>query len=315
LKYFMDTFMLRVGGAQVDPGVPKVDGNVYEWQNGRFLWISVKVKPEIAAKQLPPGATLADDTAHIFCANYPTATLNAELGSFDKSIANDNYPYHEFGIRLQAKLADGTTYHHVTYILVDDDVPLMTGRDMLGTPKKMASKIIFPKNDEFVEGNTVKLEIERRGEPVISFTGRVGKDTPDKVAAGLTDGMKDFSVYANEVPSYFNDDNPAGVQGPVFVKWFGSHDIHENKAIENTSLIFGDGVFEPLADWLVDGPAVDAGFVRMDFGKVDDLKSRPVVGTMPLGQAAVDYYHNIFQSHYGGAPAPRSHSLRTQILV
>jgi len=214
------------------------------------------------------------------------------------------------GIRLQAKLLNGT-YHHVTYILVDDDVPLMTGRDMLGTPKKMASVFKFPTDEDFQSGNSVNLYIERRGQAVINFTGRVGTDTPNKSAPGLTDGVLDVSVYANEVPTYFNDNMPDGVQGPVFVKWFGSHDIHENKAIDSSSVTFGSSAFEPLADWLVDGQPLDAGFIRMDYGQVNDLKSRPVIGAMPLGEAAVDYWRNIYQSHYGGASvsAPSEASL------
>jgi len=298
LKYFVDTFLLKLGGAPIKAGVPAKRGNPFEWQNGRFIWLSVKVKPEMAQKQLPPGATLVDDTAHIFCASYPTALLMGSLPN--REIAKDNYPYHEFGIRLKAKFPGGV-YHHVTYILVDDDVALMTGRDMLGTPKKMSSKFEFPEED-LQSGSLVNFYIERRGQAVINFTGRIGSDTPDKPAPGLTDEFLDVSVYSNAIPTYFTDDMPAGVQGPQFVQWFASHNVLENKAMENSHVSFGSSVFEPLADWLVDGKPLDAGFLRMDYSKPNDLRSRPTIGAMPLGEAAVEYWRNNYQSHHGGAP-------------
>jgi acetoacetate decarboxylase len=42
------------------------------------------------------------------------------------------------GVRLPIKLEGGDeVFWHVVYILVDDEVALLLGRDMLGTPKKM----------------------------------------------------------------------------------------------------------------------------------------------------------------------------------
>lgn len=301
MRYFLGTFMLKYGGAQVKLGIPSKPEKPFEWQDGRFIWMTVKVKPDIAQRQLPPGAILADDKAQIFCSYYPTATLNGEIGSFDKSIAKDNFPYHEFGVRLQVKLPSGV-YHHVTYILVDDDVALLTGRDMLGTPKKMMSKIEFP--DDYSDqqpGSTVHLRIERRGELVIDFTGRIGENRTASVP-GMTDGVKDVSVFANQFPLYLNDSTSEGA--PQYVEWSGSHNVLENRGIDGAEVKFGSSSFEPLADWLIDGVPVDAGFFRMDYGKADDLKSRPSVGTMTLGDSALSYWSSIYQSHYGGAPNP-----------
>jgi acetoacetate decarboxylase len=303
--------MTKYGGKQINTGIPKVAKNPFEWQNGRFLWVSVKVKPEMAQKQLPPGAVLADDTAHLFCSYYPTATLLGEIAAFDKSLSNDNFPYHELGIRLQAKLPDGT-YHHVTYILVDDDVPLLTGRDMLGTPKKMMSKIVFPDDAENLEdGAKVNMYIERRGAVVLNFTGVIGGNRTESVP-GMTDGIKDVSVFANGVPFYFNESAPDAA--PQYVKWFGSHDVHENRVVNDADITFGSSIFEPLDSWLVSGPPLAAGFFRMDYGKANDLKSRPVIGSMPPGDAAIEYWHNIYQSHYGGGPATGTSSATTLVI-
>lgn len=307
MKYFMDTYMLKYGGAQVDVGIPSQPENTFQWQNGRFLWLTVKIKPEVAQKQLPPGTTLADDKAHLFCAYYPTATLNSKIGNIpgiDASVGKHNFPYHELGIRLQAKMANGDVYHHVTYILVDDDVCLMTGRDLLGTPKKMMSNITFPDNAQDLEsGSVFNVHIERRGALVLKLTGRMGSSRTGPVP-GMTDGIKDMSVFTCQCPMYAS----SAESTPSYVEWFGSYNVHENRMVDDADITFGSSAFEPLDSWLVSGPPLAAGFFRQDYGALDDFQSRPVVGTMPLEQAQ-DYYHNTFQSHYGGGhsvPATRS---------
>lgn len=297
MNYFLKNFMFKYGGKQIHAGEPKQKGNGFQWQNGRFLWVSVKIKPQMAQKQIPPGTVLADDTAQIFVAWYPQAALLQSAG------VSDNYPYHELGIRLQVKMVDdpkGKVYHHVTYILVDDDIALFTGRDMLGTPKKMLSKIVFPDDMQNPKnGDKASMYIERRGQVVFNFTGVVGGNRTTDVP-GMTDGMKDLSVFGNQAPFYFNESNTFGA--PLYVQWAGSHNVLENRDVNDADITFGSSTYEPLDSWLVSGPPLAAGFFRMDYCKPTDFALRPVIGKMAPGDGPAAYWRNIYQSHYGGSP-------------
>jgi hypothetical protein len=301
--YFKNTYLYKYGGAavrregQVDPD----PASKYEWQNGRFVWFEVNVVKDNVQKLIPKGTSLAGDGATVFAAWYPTAMLNKEAGI--RAVEDDNMPYHEMGIRVAIKQeGKDEIYWHVVYILVDDDVALLLGRDMLGTPKKMAD-FSFNDADTFPSpGGTADFNISRRGIQVMKFEGIVGsKQLTTHVVPGLTDdNVTDVSVFAAQFPLHFDDDNKEGE--PLLVQWTGGWEMLESRRVVGGSVEFSCDKEEPLCEFFESGPVVQAGALRWNYGLSADLRSRPTVGRISDVEEAEQYWRDTYQVKYGGKP-------------
>eukprot|EP00756_Hemistasia_phaeocysticola_P002999 Hpha_TRINITY_DN12006_c0_g1::TRINITY_DN12006_c0_g1_i1::g.141235::m.141235 len=297
LEFFMSNYLLRYGGKPVRTSPEQYDNSSkYTWQDGRFVWALLQLNASVVEAQLPPGMTLADDKARLFCSYYPNAHLYAEISN--PAVKDENFPYHEFALRFYVNLG-GKKWRHVVYILVDDEQALVPGRDMLGTPKKMANFTFPDSKSAFAQGASAAFSIDRRGVPVVEFSGTVGENRTDP-APGLTDDINDVSVFGTQFPLHFGAaTNNAGQ--PAYAKWSGSSRIIEARRIDSPSVKFSSAAAEPLQGWFVDVPPLDAGFVRMDYGKAADLRTRPNEGKM-AEEGAEAYWRNTYQIKYGGQP-------------
>eukprot|EP00756_Hemistasia_phaeocysticola_P067293 Hpha_TRINITY_DN9854_c0_g1::TRINITY_DN9854_c0_g1_i1::g.81584::m.81584 len=297
LEFFFHSYLLRYGGAPVRPSPEPFDNrSKYAWQNGRFIWASLQLNTSAVEQQLPPGMTLADDKARLFCSWYPNAHLYAEI---DKAaVKNENFPYHEFAIRFYVKL-NGKTWRHIVYILVDEEMALIPGRDMLGTPKKMAN-FTFPDSlSDFAPGAPANFRIDRRGLPVVEFSGTVGENRTDP-APGLCDDVTDVSVFGTQFPLHFGKaTNNAGQ--PTYAKWEGPTNVKESRRILSPSVKFSSTAAEPLQSWFVDTAPLDAGYLHMDWGTNGNLRTRTNIGKM-TEEGAEDYWRRTYQAKYGGQP-------------
>lgn len=132
---------------------------------------------------------------------------------------------------------------HCNWILVDNDVALIGGRDFLGYPKKLG-ELAFSEND-----GTINASVTRRGIKLMSVEARrnAPEDNPGPVFR-----HKNFNLGG---PGQMLTMNPLLLFKPREV-------IHESFEAQ-AELILNDSVFDPIAG-LVAGDPVSARIVRMD---------------------------------------------------
>ena len=129
------------------------------WINAHVLAVDCEVNEDVAASWLPAGLRLAKPArATIFVADYPETTFGE--------------PYHEAGVFLHVKLGFSEAVH-CAWMLVDDDVALILGREYMGFPKKLGEISLS------VEGDNVRATVERKGTRLIDIRGNLGSDVAD----------------------------------------------------------------------------------------------------------------------------------------
>jgi acetoacetate decarboxylase len=101
-------------------------------------------------------AKRADGTgrAQVFTAYFPTTTFGSV--------------YHEAGVFFEVAHRGGTAIYS-PWMLVDDDVALIVGRELLGYPKKLGE--IAWKH----EGDRIEGVVHRRGHPLLAMHGTLGE--------------------------------------------------------------------------------------------------------------------------------------------
>lgn len=165
---------------------PSPTGHLFE--DACLLTVEVNVSDTAAAPMLPPPLELADDgRATVFFADYPKTAFGPG--------------YKEAGILLHAVDADGPVMH-CPWIVVDDDTPLILGRELFGFPKKLAD-VRFD-----VDADTFTGVVHRKGHEVMRIDAVLGEvdDEPAPVMEGravnvlgsLVTGMKLVEASTNE---------------------------------------------------------------------------------------------------------------------
>ncbi len=169
----------------------------------------------------PPMAT-------IFVANYPIFPFGV--------------PYREVVMMIHVRTPLGRGIH-CNWILVDDDVALIGGRDFLGYPKKLG-EITFAEND-----GTISASAKRRGVELMSLEAR-RKEPEDN--PGPVFRHKNFNV-----------GGPGQMVTLTPVLFFYPRETIHESFIAQAELVLKDSVFDPVAR-LVAGDPVRARIVRMD---------------------------------------------------
>ena len=104
------------------------------WINAHVLAVDCEVNEGVAASWLPGGLRLSKPgRATIFVADYPETTFSD--------------PYHEAGVLLHVKLGFSEAVH-CPWMLVDDDVALILGREYMGFPKKLGEICLSVEEDD-----------------------------------------------------------------------------------------------------------------------------------------------------------------------
>lgn len=139
----------RVVGLAAIPG-----GLIY--RNAQYLAATVEIDAKAMKPWLPAGVRLADThTADLFTAHFPDHTYGG--------------PYCEAGLFVHIKTALGTTGIHCPWMLVNDDTPLILGRELLGYPKKMGD-ISWS-----IDGDEIRSSAGRQGTKLLSLNGTLGE--------------------------------------------------------------------------------------------------------------------------------------------
>jgi len=128
-----------------------------EWiyRDAYYLVADVELDPAVAAGWVPRPLRLANPArAQVFTAYFPTTTFGSV--------------YHEAGIFIDV-VHRRTRAIYSPWMLVDDDVALIVGRELLGYPKKLG---------EFTwehDGDRIRGSARRRGHELLSMQGTLGE--------------------------------------------------------------------------------------------------------------------------------------------
>ena len=138
----------------------KLQGDArWVWTNASILAVDVEVDAKVAASRLPAGLRLTRPArATIFVGDYPETSFGAI--------------YREAAVLLHVKLGFSDAVH-CPWMLVDDDVALILGREYLGCPKKMGEMSLS------VEEGNVRATVDRKGTRLLDIGGSVGDEDPD----------------------------------------------------------------------------------------------------------------------------------------
>ena len=122
----------------------------WAFTDARFLQAQIEIDPKAARRVLPWGLRPSSPAiATLFVAHYPQTSWGSS--------------YREAGLWLH--LSNGAV--HSPWMLVDDDIALINGREMLGYPKKIG-EMTFE-----VEGDQVRASCHRRGACIFEMRGEL----------------------------------------------------------------------------------------------------------------------------------------------
>jgi acetoacetate decarboxylase len=123
------------------------------YRDAHYLAADVELDPAIARRWLPPPLRLAKPhRARVFTGYFPINTFGSV--------------YHEAGIFVDVVHGLARAIY-CPWMIVDDDVALISGRELLGYPKKLG-EITWEHS-----GDRIRGVARRRGHELISMTGRL----------------------------------------------------------------------------------------------------------------------------------------------
>lgn len=130
------------------------------YRDAHYFTATVEVDPVAMRPWLPTGVRLATPhRADVFAAWFPDCTYGSV--------------YHEAGVFVHIKTLGGRTGIHCPWMILDDDVALILGRELLGYPKKLGEI------DWRLDSESISARASRRGHDLLSLRGDLGEALPD----------------------------------------------------------------------------------------------------------------------------------------
>jgi acetoacetate decarboxylase len=131
----------------------------FTYRGAQYLSATLEVDPDAIRPFLPTSLRLADPPrADLFCAFFPDCSFGAQ--------------YREAGLFVHVRTGSGVGIH-CPWMIVDDDVALILGRELLGYPKKLGEVTWSPTDD------TITAEASRKGHELIRMHARLGERIAD----------------------------------------------------------------------------------------------------------------------------------------
>ncbi|MFD4461248.1 acetoacetate decarboxylase family protein [Nocardia sp. NPDC058480] len=125
------------------------------YRDAHYFSATVEIDPDRLRQWLPAGVRLTEPArADLFTACFP-----------DNNFGSPGY--HEAGLFVHIKTLQGTGIH-CPWMILDDDVALIIGRELLGYPKKLGQI------DWTVTDTEIRAEATRRGHKLLSMSGSLG---------------------------------------------------------------------------------------------------------------------------------------------
>ncbi|MFD0364092.1 acetoacetate decarboxylase family protein [Nocardia sp. GCM10030253] len=126
------------------------------YRDAHYFSATVDIDPERMKQWLPAGVQLAEPArAEVFTAFFPDNNFESP-------------GYHEAGLFVHIKTLQGTGIH-CPWMILDDDVALIIGRELLGYPKKLGQV------DWTLTDTEIRAEATRRGHKLLTMVGRLGE--------------------------------------------------------------------------------------------------------------------------------------------
>ncbi|MBN9340381.1 MAG: hypothetical protein ABT02_07905 [Comamonadaceae bacterium SCN 68-20] len=200
------------------------------WTNARMVFADVPLEYEVVKEWVPFPLTIPKQpVATVFMAHYPHCAFGV--------------PYLEVGVMVQVKLFGIFPMLHCPWMLVDDDLHLINGRELLGYPKKMAQMEFEEKDGRFVGSAT------RRGQEVFRIEGTIGKSlTNPRPGAGQ------WWINMRHMLTFF----PGHL-----VAFRPQETVHHANEMPDIKVTFSPSEFDPIGH--VTGPARHGSIRTCDF--------------------------------------------------
>ncbi|MGW6117829.1 acetoacetate decarboxylase family protein [Nocardia sp. NPDC055165] len=200
------------------------------YRDAHYFSATVDIDPAAMKRWLPAGVRLTEPArADLFTACFPDNNFESP-------------GYHEAGLFVHIKTVQGTGIH-CPWMILDDDVALIMGRELLGYPKKLGEV------DWTVTDTEIRAEASRRGNKLLTMGGRLG------------------AVIADPPPILGRPHrNVVGLAGlfPAFVVGFTPRErVIEVRQIEDFSLDVHGSERDPL-DQMGIGRVIQARLHRVD---------------------------------------------------
>lgn len=122
-------------GATTPVTAPAVQSPPFYYRNMEMMFITYKTDPEAALDILPEGLELAEPaTATLIFANYHFSTF----GPYQEAILSINCTF------------EGQPMTYTPYLFVDQEAPLIGGREIWGFPKKLGHVDISQQSEQYM---------------------------------------------------------------------------------------------------------------------------------------------------------------------
>lgn len=219
------------------------------YRNAHYLAATVAVDAAQMQPWLPPGIRLTEPArADVFTAYFP----DCNYGSI----------YHEAGIFVHIKTRGGKTGIHCPWMILDDDVALILGRELLGYPKKLGD-IDWQHN-----ATDIHATASRRGTALLTMGGRLGEEI------------------AGAPPILGRPHRNVSTTAGLFVPWILAFTPTETpiqvRRIADFALVIGGSERDPI-DQMGLGEVIDARLHRVDLGsRFPPTRLRPLTPAFPL---------------------------------
>ncbi|MFE3190832.1 acetoacetate decarboxylase family protein [Nocardia sp. NPDC059240] len=130
------------------------------YRDAHYFSATVEIDPERMKQWLPAGVQLTEPArADLFTACFPDNNFESP-------------GYHEAGLFVHIKTVQGTGIH-CPWMILDDDVALIIGRELLGYPKKLGEV------DWTLTDSEIHATATRRGHKLLGMGGRLGEVIAD----------------------------------------------------------------------------------------------------------------------------------------
>lgn len=220
--------------------------------NGEMLSIDFLSEPDFVASILPPPLEPTD-----------SPTLTAMIGRWQSNCVADFYG----GAIYVAARHQGVEGKYVLAMYMDDDVPMIYGRDLFGEPKKLARSELYRRGDQHSGW------LERNGVNIIELRA----DVPEDLGASEGEGVN-FNFKARPAA------NGIGLEEDAILTQASFHSVVRVAHVGTGSLTLRGTVHDPL-DEIPIVSIVSAAFVECDL-----IASCESVATVP-GDVFAPYHH------------------------
>lgn len=258
------------------------------YMNGEMAWISMKINKQEIGPYVPPACVLAGDEGYLYNVYWKPADVFQPWGR--RSPTHPLLEYNELWVVIPV-LYKGRHFQYPIQMLLDEDVAVVSGHDVMGCQKKMANMtFLFPV--PAAPGGTVHLSVDRKGRPTFNLTAKMGPPIGRQAASFIEDPATSTVLWmvSQQFPRDPDQDRPMYQPARPTNRIRGHWDLHD------IEISLGSSAQEPLSKWFV-GSALRGGFLQYDQDWSAD-PTPPVWHSRPDAESFVTWWKQNYQVLY-----------------